>query len=169
MQRVTDFERAIKRKYPEGVAIVIARDARGTHNPITLCWFMRVSFDPPLLAFAVGRERYSLGAIRQAREFVLSLPATGMAADALFHGTKSGREMDKLTAAGTRTQPAQAIDSVLLTDAVANFECRLESELPAGDHVIFVGRVVTAHEHADPAVRGLYAWADDKLGGAVPG
>ena len=168
MQVPAKYTEAIERKYPEGVAIAIARDQRGRHNPITLCWVTRTSHEPPMVAISVGLQRYSLGVIRTAREFVLSILSSSMSADALFHGTRSGRDMDKLPAAGTKVQPATMIDSVLLADAVANFECKVEGELQTGDHVIFAGRVVAAHMNADPQVRGLYALGHEQLGGVVP-
>ena len=169
MQIATTYEQAVARRYPEPIEIAIAKDASGRHNPITLCWTMRVSHEPPMLAIAIGLTRHSLDAIRHAREFVLSTLSSTMATDAVFHGTKSGRDLDKLIECGTRTQPATQIDSVLLSDAVANFECRLESEHPAGDHVIFVGRVVAAHMNEDAAARRLFALGSEQMGGMVPG
>jgi flavin reductase (DIM6/NTAB) family NADH-FMN oxidoreductase RutF len=169
MQVPTDYQTAVARKYPEPVVVAIARDEAGHDNPITLCWAMRASVDPPLIAIAIGLQRHSLAAIRHAREFVISILASDMAEDALFFGTKSGTELDKLAARGTKTQPATAIHSVLIADAVANFECRLEGELQSGDHVVFVGRVLAAHMNRDPDVRGLYALGNDRFGGVVPG
>jgi flavin reductase (DIM6/NTAB) family NADH-FMN oxidoreductase RutF len=169
MQVTTTFEQAASRKYPEQVAIAIAKDARGKHNPITLGWTMFVSHEPPMMAIAVGKTRYSLQAIRQAGEFVLSMPSAGMAEEARFHGTKSGHDMDKLAVCGTKTQPATRIDSVLLTDAVANFECKLQAELEAGDHIVFVGRVVESHINEDATLRRLYSLGDEKLDGVIPG
>ncbi len=169
MQTPATFEQAMARKYPEHIAIAIARDAHGKLNPITLGWFMNTSIDPPMLAISVGRKRYSLETIRRAKEFVVSFPSTAMTKDVLFHGTKSGRDMDKLAASGTRTQPAQLVDGALLSDAVANFECRLEAELETGDHFIFVGRVVATHMHKDPAVRRLFSLGNEQFGGVVPG
>jgi flavin reductase (DIM6/NTAB) family NADH-FMN oxidoreductase RutF len=157
------------RKYPEQVAIALAKDRQGKYNPITLGWVMNTSIDPPMLAISVGLTRHSLPAIRQASEFVVSFPSAAMAGDALFHGTQSGRDLDKLAACGTKTQPASVIDCVLLADAVANFECRLESELRTGDHVLVVGRVLAAHMNSDPSVRRLYSLGNDQLGGVVPG
>ena len=65
-------------------------------------------------------------------------------------------------------QPATRIDSVLLADAVANFECTLESEHEAGDHVIFVGRVVAAHVHQDTSVRRIYALGNEQMSAVNP-
>jgi len=118
---------------------------------------MQTSGDPPLFAIAVAPARYSFEAIRASRQFVLSYPSVGMAREALFFGTRSGRDIDKLAACGTKVEPATVIDGVLLSDAIANLECVLESELETGDHVIFVGRVVAAHVNTNPNEKWLQA------------
>ena len=68
-------------------------------------------------------------------------------------GTHSGRDMDKLKEFGSTTSPTTEIDSVILDDAVANFECVLEGELPTGDHMIFAGKVVASHINTEPKGR----------------
>ena len=128
MQEQTSYGEAVVRKYPEQVAIAIAKDPQGKYNPITLGWIMPTSHNPPMMAVSVGLTRYSLEAIRLSREFVISFPSSEMAEDAFFYGTKSGRDMDKLAACGTKTAPASKVDGVLFSDAVANFECTRESE-----------------------------------------
>ena len=170
MQIEASHGKAIARKYPEQVVIAIAKDPQGKYNPITLGWTMITSGQPPMMAISIGHTRYSLQAVRQAKEFVIAFPSSTMAEDALFHGTKSGRDMDKLAECGTKTQPATAIDGVLLADAVANFECKLASELETGDHVLFVGRVVAAHMNEDAKVRRLYTRGTGyEMGGVRPG
>jgi len=170
MQVESSYAEAIARKYPEPIAIAIARDPQGKYNPITLGWVMCTSHEPPMLAISVGLTRYSLEAIRHAKEFVIAFPSTNMAEDALFFGTKSGRDVNKLEARQTPTLPATKIDGVLLADAVANFECTLDGELHTGDHVIFAGRVVAAHVNSDPAVRRLYTVDKNyKMAGVTPG
>jgi len=164
MQVKTTYGKAVARKYPEQVVIAMAKDAQGKFNPITLGWTMITSGQPPMLAISVGLTRYSLAAIRQSREFVVCFPSSTMASDVLFFGTKSGRDVDKLAVQGTKTQPATEIDGVLLSDAVANFECKLESEFETGDHVLFVGRVVASHVNKDPTVRRLYNLGDGEFG-----
>jgi flavin reductase (DIM6/NTAB) family NADH-FMN oxidoreductase RutF len=167
MQKKVRHADAIKRKYPEAVAIAIAKDASGKHNPIALGWVMPTSGSPPMFAISIAPQRHSCDAVRQAGEFVLSFPSAAQAEEALFHGTKSGRDMDKLAEFGSATVPAAEIDSVLLADAVANFECRLVSEHASGDHVIFVGEVVAAHVNEDASVTRLYTTAPGYVMGGV--
>lgn len=164
MQIAVPYGKAAERRFPEQITIAIAKDADGKHNPITISWTMFTSIEPPMLAISVNRQRHSAGALRHSREFVLSLVSSEMVKDAVFCGTKSGRDLDKLAECGTKTQPATKIDSVLLADAVANFECELESEHATGDHIIFVGRIVATHVHQDPGVRRLYTLGQERMG-----
>ena len=169
MQTTVPYSEAIVRKYPEPVVIAVARDAEGKCNPITLGWTMITSHQPPMMAVSVGLPRYSLEVIRGAGEFVIAFPSAGMAGDALFFGTNSGRDVDKLAVRATPTQPATEVDSVLLADAVANYECKLECELKTGDHVMFVGRIVASHVNEDETVRRLYTLDQGyKMGGVAP-
>ena len=168
MQSQVPYKDAVKRRYPEQVAIAIVKDEEGKYNPITLSWTMLTSHEPPLMAISVGLTRHSLDAIRHAGEFVIGFPSSAMAEDAVFFGKNSGRDLDKLAERGTKTQPASVIDGVLLAEGVANFECRLVSELQTGDHVIFVGKVLAAHVNARSDVGRLYALGEDHpLGGVV--
>lgn len=166
MQKQVDYSEAVKTKYPEQVVIAIAKDKDGKANPITLGWTMIVSGKPPMMAIAVASTHYSIECLRRSKCFTIAFPSAEMADAALFFGSKTGRDFDKLANSDCKTEPAKEIDSVLLTDAVANFECELESETVAGDHIIFVGKVVAAHTNTEPK-RRLYTIAPGhKLGPA---
>jgi flavin reductase (DIM6/NTAB) family NADH-FMN oxidoreductase RutF len=168
MQKQVEFAEAVKTKYPEQTVIAVARDSAGKANPITLGWTMFASGSPPMMAIAVAKGHYSVKAIEHSKCFTIAYPSAQMAKDALFFGSRSGRDTDKLAQSDCRTEPAKQIDSVLLADAVANFECVLESQMPVGDHVIYVGRVVAAHVNTERKKR-LYTTAPGhKLGAVTP-
>jgi len=166
MQKRAEYQDAIKTKYPEQVVIAIAKDKAGRANPVTLGWTMIVSGEPPMMAIAVASKHYSIGTIRHSRCFTIAYPSSEMADAALFFGSKSGRDVDKLAEFDCKTEPAKQIDSVLLADAVANFECTLESQIEAGDHIIFVGRIVCSHVNTEPKKRLYTIGPGHKLGPA---
>ena len=58
MQKQTEYEQAIKTKYPEQVVIAIAKDKNAKANPVTLGWTMIVSGRPPMMAIAVAKNYY---------------------------------------------------------------------------------------------------------------
>jgi len=116
---------------------------------------MITSGRPPMMAISIGLTRYSLEVFRQAGEFVIAMPSAEQADETLFHGTHSGRDVDKFAEAGTNLQPADEIDCVLMADAVANFELKTVCEAATGDHVLFVGEVVASHVN-EQALGRLY-------------
>jgi len=166
MQKQIEYSDAIKTKYPEQVVIAIAKDRNGKANPVTLGWTMIVSGTPPMMAIAVAKTHYSIEAITHSRTFTIAFPSSEMADAALFFGSKSGRNTDKFAEFDCKTEPAKAIDSVMLSDAVANFECTLESQMHAGDHIIFVGEIVSSHINTESKKRLYTVGPGHKLGSA---
>jgi len=166
MQKQVEYSDAIKTKYPEQVVIAIAKDRQGRANPVTLGWTMIVSSSPPMMAIAVAKKHYSIEAITHSECFTIAFPSWDMAEAALFFGSKSGREIDKFAEFECETEPAKEIDSVLLSDAVANFECTLETQVPAGDHIVFIGQVVCSHTNTEPKKRLYTIGPGHKLGPA---
>ena len=164
MQKQVEYSDAIKTKYPEQVVIAIAKDKAGRANPITLGWTMIVSGSPPMMAIAVAKKHYSIEAITHSKCFTIAFPSSDMAEAALFFGSKSGRDTDKFAEFDCKTESAKSIDSLLLSDAVANFECTLESQMPAGDHIIFVGEIVSSHINTEPKKRLYTTGPGHKLG-----
>ncbi len=99
--------------------------------------------------------------------FTVVFPTEQQANEALFFGSQSGKDTDKLAEYGTKTDPAVKIDSVILPNALANFECVLDGELVTGDHTIFAGRVVASHLNKDPVGRLCTLASGWKMGGVV--
>ena len=165
MQKKTDFEKAIKRRYPEQVVIAIAKDKNGRANPVTLGWTMLASSEPALMAIAVYKKHYSIETIRHSKCFTISYPSSQMSQAALFFGSHSGRDTNKFAEfKKCRTSRTKVIDSVLFDDAVANFECKLVSETKAGDHIIFLGQVVASYVNTKPRKRLYTIGAGHKMG-----
>jgi len=164
MQKQVKFDRAIKTKYPEQVVIAIAKDKNGKANPVTLGWTMIASGEPPMMAVALYKGHYSVKCIRHSKCFTLVYPSSDMAKPALFFGSHSGRDIDKLAEFDCKTAPAKKIDSVLLGDAVANFECKLVKQILTGDHIIFIGKVVASHINARRKKRLYTIGPGHKLG-----
>jgi len=164
MQKRVDFSQAMQSRYPEQTVISIAKDKNGKANPVTLGWTMLASGNPPMMAIAVASKHYSIECIRHSKCFTIAFPSSDMADAALFFGSKSGRDSDKFAEFDCATSPAVEIDSVLLTEAVANFECTVESEAIAGDHIIFIGKVVAAHTNTKPKKRLFVTGPGHKMG-----
>ncbi len=166
MQKLADYEKAIKTKYPEQIVIAIAKDKNGKANPVTLGWTMIASGEPPMMAIGVYKGHYTVKCIKHSKCFTIAYPSSDMAKEALFFGGHSGRDMDKFQQLNCNILPAKKINSVLLADAAANFECKLIKQVLTGDHIIFFGQVIASHINKKRKKR-LYSLAPGHKLGSV--
>jgi flavin reductase (DIM6/NTAB) family NADH-FMN oxidoreductase RutF len=87
----------------------------------------------------VNPENASYSLLSRGRVFAISVLGMQQRALAKHFGTQSGRTVDKLASIPWRPGKTGA---PLLTDALAHFDCRLVSDIDAGDHRLVLGRVV---------------------------
>lgn len=165
MQVETLFKKAIVKKYPEQVVVVLVREESGRVNPITIGWVMLTSHVPPMMAFSMGLKRYSLEVLRKAGECVIAFPSEEQADETLLFGTVSGRDRNKIEESAVATVPAKTVDCLLLDNAVANFECIIRGEMQTGDHVIFAVEVLASHVNPDAPGRLYTVGAGFRMSG----
>jgi flavin reductase (DIM6/NTAB) family NADH-FMN oxidoreductase RutF len=135
---VSRFTRLI---HPMPAFLVTCAGQDAQPNAIAIAWLMPVSMNPPVLAFAVREGRYSYQLLRENPAFVVNVMAYGQAAEVLFCGRRSGRDLDKFAVGGLTAVPAGKVAAPAIAEALAHVECEVQAEHPAGDHVIILGRV----------------------------
>jgi flavin reductase (DIM6/NTAB) family NADH-FMN oxidoreductase RutF len=143
--------------FATGVTVVTTLDRRtGKPEPwgTTVNAFSSLSLDPPLVLIAVGRERSIHPIIRAEGTFAVNILAEdAQALSDCFAGapvTPSRAEF-----CGASHHPG-SLGMPILDEAVAAFECQLQSVHDAGDHSIFIGRVESAEDIRRPALPLLY-------------
>ncbi len=127
---------------PQLVGLVSSIDKKGRPNVATLAWITTVSADPPLVAIAVGRMRYTHECISATREFVLNLPTMDILKEVHLAGSISGREGDKFDRTGLTPAESIAVRTPCVKECVSHLECKVIDTKEAGDHTIFIGKVI---------------------------
>jgi len=97
-----------------------------------------------MVGIAVSPRRFSHELIRRSGEFAVNVPTADLLGAVWICGTTSGRDADKFAAAGITPSAARAIGAPLVDECVGHLECRVEQAVTAGDHSVFLGRVVAA-------------------------
>jgi 3-hydroxy-9,10-secoandrosta-1,3,5(10)-triene-9,17-dione monooxygenase reductase component len=136
-----EFRGALGR-FATGVTIVTTRDASGNDVGLTANSFSSVSLDPPLVLWSLSRQSLSLPAFTQAGFFAVHVLASSQ--DELSERF-ARRGVDKFAGLPVGRGPG---DIPLLADCSARFQCRKTYEYAGGDHVIFVGEVLS-FDHSD--------------------
>ena len=115
-----------------GVTVVTTRIAETEHG-MTANAFMSISLEPPLIAVSIGEKARMLGHLRSARRFAVSILRQG-AQDIALHF--AGRPNDELN---LRFRDLAGLP--VICGSAAAFAATVTQEVPAGDHVVFIGRV----------------------------
>jgi flavin reductase (DIM6/NTAB) family NADH-FMN oxidoreductase RutF len=135
--------------FATGITIVSCAVGGGEPRGCAANAVLSVSLDPPLMLVSLAESSRTRAAIEHANAFAINVlpdsPA-GAALCATFAGTSAG----KFARTGHR---AGRLGSPILLDALGWFECAVESRQTAGDHTLFIGRVVEAgHADGEPLV-----------------
>ncbi|MER6343670.1 flavin reductase family protein [Streptomyces sp. NPDC001595] len=146
--------RAVFGAVPTPVAIITALDADGEPRGFTCNAFSAVSADPPQLLVCVDKRSQTLPAVLFSGAFGVNLLAhRGQDTARVFAG-KAARKFD-----GVPWRPGLSGVPVLTEAAVAHAGCALVRSVPAGDHLILIGRVEETEVFRGPAAlyqRGVF-------------
>jgi flavin reductase (DIM6/NTAB) family NADH-FMN oxidoreductase RutF len=139
--------RQIGRALAGAVSVVTAME-RGSNAVVglTVSTFVTLSFEPPLVMFAIQHDANSYPAIVSCRAFGVSLLSADQADVAARFAVKG---TDKIAA--TSFQSGTALAVPLIAGALAQLECTTSQIFISGDHAIVVGLVEAARTHdGDP-------------------
>ena len=144
MKEVTSREAFFKFK-PESCVFVIANDENGNPSGMIAGFNMKCSMDPPLYAVSLSKNGHTHKLIQKTKEFVIAVPNKDLIEEIEIFGSKHGNEIDKFEHTQIKTQPAKNVKCPLIKDATINFECKLVNEIEVGDHIMFIGEILTSY------------------------
>ena len=135
-----DNYRQIGRVLAGAVSVVMARgrDSDAIVG-LTVSSFVTLSFEPPLVMFAIQHNANSYPAIVSCRHFGVSVLSAAQADVAARFAVKG---QDKTS--GIRVETGQVLAVPLVADSLAQIECSTSQIFISGDHAIVVGLVEAA-------------------------
>jgi flavin reductase (DIM6/NTAB) family NADH-FMN oxidoreductase RutF len=138
------FRRACGR-FATGITITTFTGADGTPHGLTANSFTSVSMDPPLVLVCVDHKANVIHHFRAAKHFAVNVLAAGQQELSNRFAEKGQDRFE-----GVEWRPG--VEGVpLLEGTIAQFECEVASAIDAGDHTMFLGRVLEArYTEGDP-------------------
>ncbi|MFL5954050.1 MAG: flavin reductase family protein [Gaiellaceae bacterium] len=143
MQEQGAVQRALFRRWPAGVSVVVA-EVDGRRHGLTVSSLVSLSLDPPLVGISIAQQASLHELLRDAGEWGVSV--------------LSG-DQDHLAQHFARSVPPIALwngielredDPRLLKDAAGWLVARTVDQLTTGDHTFFVGEVLSLEEGPAP-------------------
>ncbi|MDM7921798.1 MAG: flavin reductase family protein [Pyrinomonadaceae bacterium] len=141
-----EFRAALSR-FPSGVTVVTTKDAEGRLHGITVSAFNSVSLDPSLVLICIDRSTGSHAAISESGIFVVNILSSEQAELSERFAAMIPNKFDGVE------HSLNEHGLPVLSNCIANLECRVRNIGDGGDHTIFVGEVenVSVNE-GDPLV-----------------
>ncbi len=147
-----EFRRACSR-FANSVTVATVLDAGSMPHGLTVSSFTSVSLDPPLILICLGHAVAAIETFRAAKHFGINVLAGDQQHLSERFARKGEDRFDGLPwYSGATGVP-------LLPGVLAAIECAVETRIPAGDHDIFIARMVGARvAEGEPLVhfRGCY-------------
>ncbi len=117
------FERTLEVLANGGLLLASTR-ADGVSNVMTIGWAsVGIIWGLPVMVVLVRPSRYTYGFIESSGLFTVNVPTQAMRPYVNMCGTKSGRDVDKLT--DVATSMGQTVDAVVLQECLQAYECRV--------------------------------------------
>jgi len=144
-----------------GVTIVTTRNSDGEPVGLTVNSFNTVSLSPPLVLWSLSLHAASFDAFVQASHFVVNvLAADQIPLSTSFAKTGGNKFVDIAWHEAFAGMP-------VLDGTSASFTCRNAHRFPGGDHLIFLGEIISFEQSTRPPLvyaNGKYAELRDNLG-----
>jgi flavin reductase ActVB len=135
-----DLYKQIGRSAAGAVSIVAAYDRTTDHVVgLTASSFVTLSFDPPLVMFAIQHSTSSYASMVSSHAFGVSLLRHTQARVASLFATKGPAKTGT-----TRFEEGKTLHVPLISNALAHVECLTNQIFISGDHAIVVGLVEEA-------------------------
>jgi len=137
--------RAAMSRLAGGVSIVTSADGDGHPRGLTATAVCSVSLRPPLVLASVSNHSTTHAAIEATKSFALNFLGRGEEELARRFAGSTGAKFEGVE---WETGPTGC---PVIPEALAICECVLEQAVPAGDHTLFVGRVIRVSVNAEAA------------------
>ncbi|TAJ44681.1 flavin reductase family protein [Methanofollis fontis] len=138
--------------YPHPVLIVCSYDADGNPDAMTAAWGGICSSNPPSVAVSVQKSRKTYENIMATGAFTVCIPPERYVAEADYFGIESGRNTDKIAAAGLTAVGSDLVNAPYIREFPVVLECRMSQSVEIGVHTQFIGEILDVK--VDDAVIG---------------
>jgi len=124
-------------------AVLVGANVSGKPNFMTAAWVTPCNMDPPMVAAALNKVRYTLQGIAENNTFSINVPSADMAMAVDYCGVFSGRKADK---SGVFEVFYGKLGSAPMVSACpVNIECRLLQRVALKTHELVIGEIVESY------------------------
>ncbi len=156
MKEINNIGQAAALTSPDPLMLVCTQKEDGSLNLAPVSFFMYASFNPPMLAFGLGKASNTGENIRRTGKAVLAAPGGSLKDAVMAYGSASGGAVDKLKETPIALQSMEGCGIQFPEDSRVAFAVSLAQTVEVGDHYLYVCNIDKMA--ADEGKEALFAW-----------
>ena len=141
---------------PDPLVLVCTEKEDGSLNMAPVSFFMYSSFNPPMLAFAMGKAANTGDNIRRTGKAVLAAPGVSLKEAVMAYGSSNGGKTDKMKETPVALQSIEGTNIQIPEDSRIAFIVSLAQTVDSGDHYLYLCNIEKIV--ADETKEALFAW-----------
>jgi len=128
--------------FPTPAWVIATYDSKGRADAMTAAWGGIANSNPPSIFVAVQPVRYTYENIMETKEFTICIPSEEFAKETDYFGMVSGRDTNKIDAAGLTVSRAEKVNAPYIKEFPMHLECKLTDRMNLGSHFVIIGQIV---------------------------
>ncbi|MBI4451633.1 flavin reductase family protein [Candidatus Woesearchaeota archaeon] len=128
-----------------GGNVTILGKATASVDLVPCNWHTPLSHEPPLYGIVLSSSlHHMLSLIRDSHCFTVNFVPFELKEAVIEAGRHVGHHASKHELVKLTHKPSEQIEAPYIAESVGHLECELLQELPSGDHILLVGKVLRA-------------------------
>ena len=134
---------------PNPLTLICSKKEDGSTNLAPICFVSYLSFNPPMVGFATGKQSHTGKRVRETGKVIVTVPCESLAGAVMA-------ETDKVAANNIEMMAVEGSDIQIPADTRLAMVATLQQSVEVGDHILHICQVDKFLGDEDK--KGLYAW-----------
>ncbi len=149
---------------PNPLTLICSLNEDGTTNLAPFCFVSYLSFNPPMIGFAAGKQSHTGKRVRETGKVIVTVPGESLAGAVIACGGSTGATANKVEENHIDMKSIDGSDIQVPADTRLAMAATLQQSVEVGDHILHICQVDKFLGDEDR--KGLYAW--DGFGKVAP-
>ena len=141
---------------PNPLTLICSLNEDGTTNLAPICFVSYLSFNPPMVGFAAGKQSHTGKRVRETGKVIVTVPGESLAGAVMACGTSTGAKLNKVAENHIEMKSVDSSDIQIPADTRLAMAATLQQSVEVGDHILHICQVDKFLGDEDK--KGLYAW-----------
>ena len=141
---------------PNPLTLIFSQNEDGTTNLAPICFVSYLSFNPPMVGFATGKQSHTGKRVRETSKVIVTVPGENLAGVVMACGSSTGAKVNKVAENNIEMKSVEDSDIQIPADTKLAMVATLQEAVEVGDHILHICQVDKFLGNEDK--KGLYAW-----------